>query len=46
VAQDWATKIAEYDGEMRVVRDAIRRMEAVAAAAELQEQTEAAAPAA
>jgi two-component system chemotaxis response regulator CheB len=45
-AQDWSSKLEEYEREMRVVRTAIVRMEAVAAEEELREQTEAAAPAA
>jgi len=41
MAEDWAAKIDEYQGEMDVVRSAFRRMEAIAAEQELRDQTDA-----
>jgi hypothetical protein len=34
--KNWAARVREYEQEMQVVRDSIRRMEAIAARAELQ----------
>lgn len=39
-AQDWKARLDEYEREMRVVRSAIQRMEAITAEEELREQSE------
>ena len=39
MAQDWASKMKDYESEMEAVRSGIRRMEALAASAELKQKT-------